>query len=405
MKRRLCAAAVAAALCAPSAAEAQFEQMFGDMLNAIEQQQNQQQNQQQVNPVGDPAANALRLIDLTGELNKKAEELEKSVAKVVYTIKLYQALNGAIWYRLGSELNEIYKLDSGAGAGYVKSFVTQTKDKRKSQQAALRHVEISAVDDIKGENHAIARNNGKVTLLRKSVEAYADALKGSGSFDKMIQRQDVPLDKLMNAYLDRIEMVTATVAASALVFSDMSGAYDRAMKDMNTAIAHFNEQSGILAAEMAKQAAIIALEINNIQETLDNNDDAFGIILAGIQAISVINDLNNALETMNNFNELKDWFDQNSKNILQASRAARKEIRDSVRTIQKLRPALDKSWRSHVAAAKKSASKSRIDMVKFEKKLGKIRSTGAKKGRALRKKDMAMLKTMMKKPRLRGSRS
>ena len=251
---------------------------------------------------GDPIANALRQIDIAKGIEEKARRLEESVGRVIYTVKLYQALNGGIWYRLGLQLNEIYKLNDHAEAGWVRQFIAATKRKRVAGQNALKFVEVNAVEDIRDQNHTISANNHKVAVLRKSVASYANAVAGQGSFEKLVADQSIPLDGMMNAYLTRVGDITATMEGAAIVFRDMSNSYTRAEYDMDVAIRTFEEQSGLVAAEVTKQIGILALEIANMKTAIDNaRDNPFGAIMVLAQGMTILSDLNNMQRTLNEF--------------------------------------------------------------------------------------------------------
>lgn len=349
---------------------------------------------------GDPLANALRQIDVAKGIQQKARQLEESVSRVIYTVKLYQALNGGIWYKLGLQLNEVYKLNDRAEAGWVKEFIAATKYKRVSGQKALQFVEVNAVDDIRNQNHTISANNAKIAVLRKSVAAYANAVAGQGSFEKLVADQTIPLDGMMNAYLSRVEDITATMGGAAIVFDEMSKSYARAVYDMDVAIRTFEEQSGLVAAEVTKQIGILALEIGNMKTAIDNaRNNPFGAILVLAQGMTILSDLNDMQTTLNEFNKTKEWFDANAQEILAASQGARQELAASLDTLKVLRPTLAKSWKRQCSAVSKAAAQLRKETVAFEAELEKVRQKAQRKAPAVGKSEMAEFDSLLKKPR------
>ena len=353
-----------------------------------------------INPTGDPLANALRQIDVAEEIQAKAQRLQESVGRVIYTVKLYQALNGGIWYKLGLQLNDIYKLNDQAQEGWVREFIAASKAKRISGQNALTYVEINAVDDIKEQNHTISNNNGKIAVLRKSVSAYANAVAGQGSFETLVANQNIPLDEMMNAYLTHVEDITATMEGASMVFDDMSYAYENAVGDMDRAIATFNEQSGLVAAEVTKQIGILALEIVHMKNAIDNaRDNPFQAIVVLAQGMSILSDLQKMQSTLSEFNEVKGWFDANSQEILAASRGARQELAASLDTMKTLRPTLTASWERQCVAVSQAAAKLRQETVAFEQDLEKVKARARAKAPAVQHSDMSELDSLMKKPR------
>ncbi len=349
---------------------------------------------------GDPMANALRQIDIAKGIQEKARRLEASVGRVIYTVKLYQALNGGIWYKLGLQLNEIYKLNDQAETGWVQQFIASTRNKRVAGQNALKFVEVNAVEDIRDQNHTISANNHKVAVLRKSVASYANAVAGQGSFAKLVADQTIPLDGMMNAYLTRVGDITATMEGAAIVFGDMAASYGNAEHEMGVAIRTFEEQSGLVAAEVTKQIGILALEIGNMKTAIDNaKDNPFGAILVLAQGMTILSDLNDMQNTLNDFNRIKEWFDANSQEILLASQGARQEIAASLDTLRVLRPTLASSWKRQCGAVSRAAAQLRKETVAFEAELAKVRQKARMKAPAVGKSDMAEFDALLKKPR------
>ena len=391
------AVAVTAAMLLPAPAFAQFGN-FLDALTGGGQQQNQGGGQQST---GDPLADALKQINLSEQIARKADELQGRLRDVIYTIKLYQALNGGVWYELGRQLNEVHKLDAGADDWYVKNFIAATREKRESGQKALHHVEINAVDDLEGQNHAIAANNGKIALLRKSVSAYVNAAAGAGTFDTLVANQDIPLDALMDAYLQRVGGIMTTMEGAALVFQDMSTAYDRAVGDMDAAIKSFEEQSGLVAAEVAKQTAVIAIQVLNVTQAMENANDAFTKVVIIMRATGILADLASVTDTLSTHQKAFDWFDANSGAILAASRGARTELQESMDTLTMLQPALMASWRLKMKAVSGAAQQYRNQTVEFESQLAQMKAAAPVNAAEVKEADMAELDTLMKKPRRR----
>jgi len=393
------AMAVTGMMSLPAPAFAQFGNLLDALTSGGQQQQQQKQGGAQQQSTGDPLADALKQIDLSKEIARKAEELQGRLRNVIYTIKLYQALNGGVWYELGRQLNEVYKLDAGASDWYVKNFISATRQKRESGQKALHHVEINAVDDLEDQNHAIAANNGKIALLRKSVSAYVNAAGGAGAFDSLVANQNIPLDALMGAYLQRVGGIMTTMEGAALIFQDMSTAYDRAVGDMNAAIKAFEEQSGLVAAEVAKQAAIIAIQVTNVSQAMNNANDAFTKVMIILQATQILTDLASVADTLGTHQETFDWFDANSGAILAASRGARTELQDSMDTLVMLQPALMASWKMKMRSVSGAAQKYRNETVSFESQLSQMQAAAPVKAATVKEADMAELDMLMKKPR------
>jgi hypothetical protein len=363
------------------------------------------QRQPQMPPSsGDPLVDALKQIDLSKQIAAKSAALQQRLGNVIYTIKLYQALNGGIWYQLGRQLNDIHKLNSRADAQWVRRFIAANKTKRVAGQSALKHVEVSAVDDIQDQNHTIANNNGKIQVLRQSVSAYVNALNKRGGFNRLVQNQNIPLNAMMDAYLRHIGNTMTTMESAALVFQDMSGAYRRAVGDMSGAIQAFDQQSGTVGAEVAKQAAIIAIQIINVTKALDQANDVMSKIMVGIQGAMILKDLASVAETLENHQKVFRWFDANSKSILAASRGARSELKASVKTMMSIRPALMKSWKSQMVVVRRAAAKQRRQTINFERQLAAMSRQAKQQAQTTKQVNMAELNTLLKKPRSLRSR-
>lgn len=348
---------------------------------------------------GDPIAQALKQIDIAKGIQAKAKQLEDSVIKVMYTVKLYQALNGGIWYKLGLQLNEIYKLNNQAETGWVRDFIAATKEKRISGQNALKYVEVNAIDDVTGQNHTISNNNGKIAVLRKSVAAYANAVAGQGSFEALVADQNIPLDDMMNAYLARVGEITATMDGAAMVFDDMSRSYENAVVEMDHAIKTFEEQSGLVAAEVTKQIGILALEVVHMKNAIDNaRSNPFQAIVILAQGMTILSDLQKMQTTLEDFNKVKDWFDANSQEILAASQGARAELGESIATLKTIRPTLAQSWKRQCSAVSEAAARLRNESVAFEQELATVRAKAEAEAPEVGKSDMDELDALLAKP-------
>jgi hypothetical protein len=237
-------------------------------------------------------------------------------------------------------------------------------------------------------------------VLRKSVSAYANAVAGQGSFDNLVANQNIPLDEMMNAYLTHVEDITATMEGAAMVFGDMSLSYEDAVGDMDKAIAAFNEQSGLVAAEVTKQIAILALEVVHMKDAIDNaKSNPFQAIVVLAQGMSILSDLNNMQTTLSEFNEVKDWFDANSQEILAASQGARQELQASLDTLVTLRPTLAASWQRQCSAVSQAAAQLRQQSVAFEQELAQVKARAQAKAPTVQHSDMSELDALMKKPR------
>jgi hypothetical protein len=319
---------------------------------------------------------------------------------VIYTVKLYQALNGGIWYKLGLQMHEVYKLDYQANAAFVRQFIEATRAKRTAGQNALKFVEVNAVEDIQGANHTISNNNQKIVVLRKSVATYVDAIARQPTFERLVADQNIPLDAMMGAYLGRVEEITANMEGAARVFENMSFAYEDAVYDMDVAIQTFEEQGALVSAEIVKHLGILALEIANLTQSIDNaKENPFGAIMVLAQGFQILSDLRSMQETLSAFNETKDWFDAHSREILAASRGARQELAESLKTLQAIRPVLAASWRKQCGAVGLAAAELRREQTDFETQLEEMRRRGMQKAATVEKTEMEELDALLKKPR------
>lgn len=349
---------------------------------------------------GDPIAGALRQIELGHAIQEKSETLQRRVRDVIYRIKVFQAQVGGIWYRLGLQLNELYKLDADAETGWVKQFIAATERKRISGQSALKFVQVNAVDDIRDQNHTIARNNAKIEVLRQSVAAYVNALSGDRGFEELVARQDIPLEAMMNAYLVRVEEVTATLESASRTFGRMSNAYRASVGDMELAIGDFNQQSGLLTANAIKHAGVVALEIAHVRETLNNsNNNFFQLAFTAVQGIQIVKDGTQMVSTLNSLADTHKWFDAHSLEILHASRGAQAELIASASTLRAIRPRLMESWQRNSRAASEAAAALRGQTIAFEQQLEVVREKGRQRSEVIERGDLSELNALLKRPR------
>ena len=373
---------------------------FGSFMQGLFGVPSQQpsNNQKTIAPgTGDPVAHALRQIDVARGIQQKAALLESQVLDVISTIKVYQAVNGAMWLEIGKHMSAINKLDAQADAVMVKQFISATQSKRNAYRSALKSVVLNPSADIELTNQTLSANTAKVSRLRQSVAMLVNEQSKAGSFENLVRQQNIPLDAMMRAYISRIEDVVATMDSATTVFSDMSREYQVAQASMGKAINTFEEQGGQVAVEASKQVAILALEIARMTEIVNGNNDALSIVLGVVQGVQILQDLNALTETLNTFQGTMDWFDKNSQQILTASQGARQELGMSVQTLQSIRPQLVSSWQSKVATVNKVAASERKRTLQFDKELAKSLAKAKAKAPAMAKQDMDEMQFMKKK--------
>ncbi len=320
------------------------------------------------------------------ELAAIVAEMENNVLSVLHTIKLYQALNGAVWHQVGRELSAVRKLGRATGPAQVKAFIAANKKKRASGRAAFRYVRVNPADHIKGSNHVIATNTLKVETLRNSVDTLVNAMSGPGAFQKLAANQNVPLDEMMNAYLARVKSVMVALERAALVFDDMAVAYTEAIADMDTAIAAYKENADSVHRDMMTYNTLFFME-------------AAGGTDVGAQQLS--EDLRAVRATFNKFQEDKRWFDAHSGEILAGSRAAGLEVVRSSEALGRIRVRLQKSWSAQMKAINAAAAAQRGTSRAFEKSLASMEREARKEAKPLKAADWKKLKSM-KQGSLRG---
>lgn len=347
---------------------------------------------------GDPIAAALRQIDVAKEIKAKAEALQANVLDVVSTVKVYQAVNGAMWLEIGKQISALNKLDDSADALHVKQFIVATEQKRNAYRSALKSVSLNPSADIAQTNQTLAANTQKVSKLRQSVATLVEAQSAPGSFDKLVRQQNVPVDDMMKAYIVRIEDTVAAMDAAANVFSDMSREYQAAHANMAKAIQTFQEQGSLYTAEITKQVGILALEVARMTEIVNQkNNNAFAMILGVVQGVQILSDLQTMTETMQALQNSYDWFDKNSQHILAGSQAARQELVNSVQTLKTIRPKLVASWQVKMKTMGTVAQKERAMSVKFDQELDKCLARAKAKAPTMAKQDLDEMNFMKKK--------
>lgn len=377
--------AIAATLLLVSFSASAQQDPFGSMLQGIfggQQQRPQQappqyQQQQQRTVVydgsnEDAAAYLLRQINLGKEIAAKAEQLKYSVLDVVYTVKVYQSANAALWLDLGQQAQAINSLEDRANAnnGWIRQFIASTKDKRNVYRSALRKVTLNPSADIKDVANTLSSNNRTVAQLRQSVSILVDSAAGGGqgnsTFMQLVAKQNVPLDELMGAYMERMELAITTMNGASITFRNMQQDYDNAVRQMQVAIKAFEDQSQLVVAESAKQVAILGLGIARMTQVLNQRNDVFAIVQGVTRGAQLVEDAQSLISTLNSFNETRDWFDKNAQAITIASREARTELNESVQAMQQVRTKLVQSWSNNIKAINAAAQRERKLQTKFD---------------------------------------
>lgn len=369
-----------------SASAQQGQDPFGSLLQGIFGGQQQQRPQQQYPPQyqqqpqrpvvydgssQDAAAYLLRQIDIGKEIAAKAEQLKLSVLDVVYTIKVYQSANAALWLDLGQQAQAINSLEDRANAsnGWIRQFIASTKYKRNVYRSALRKVTLNPSADIKEVANTLSSNNRTIRQLRQSVSILVDSAAGGGpgnsTFVQLVAKQNVPLDELMGAYMQRMELAIATMNGASITFRNMQRDYDAAVQQMQVAIKAFEDQGQLVVAESVKQVAILGLGISRLSEVLKQRNDVFAMIQGVTRGAQLIDDATSLIQTLNTFSETRDWFDKNAQAIVIASREARTELGESVQAMQQVRTKLVQSWSGNIKTIAAAAQRERQLQTRF----------------------------------------
>jgi hypothetical protein len=427
MKRlkRLSGGAIAATLMLVSFSASAQQDPFGSVLQGIfgGQQQRPQQappqyQQQRQAPVvydgssEDAAAYLLRQIDLGKQIAAKAEELKLSVLDVVYTIKVYQSANAALWLDLGQQAQAINSLEDRANAnnGWIRQFIASTKEKRNVYRSALRKVTLNPSADIKEIANTLSTNNRTISQLRQSVSILVDGATGStpgnSAFAQLVTKQNVPLDELLGAYMQRMELAIATMNGASITFRNMQRDYDNAVRQMQVAIKAFEDQGQLVAAESVKQVAVLGLGIARMTQVMKQRNDVFAIVQGVARGAQLVNDAQSLISTLNTFSETRDWFDKNAQAIVIASRDARTELAESVQAMQQVRAKLVQSWGNNIKSISAAAQRERQLQTKFAAEFEQTVKRGANRAAEASATDRQELEQRLgRKPSLRTKTS
>lgn len=279
---------------------------------------------------GDNGGNILRAEELTKELDQITAKIQNSVD----TIIKYQAANGMLWYAMGTQINDISRLDEMSNAE-LSDFIKNSNNVVNAYRQALANRSVAADRELTASDEVLARNTQKVRALRESVATLVDSQMGTGTLDNLLKKDDQQLNAVANAYKQQVASTVALMGSARDTFASMGNDFDKMAVDLNSAIEDAVTQGLILVTEGLAVYATLASDGGSIL------DKAVG----AVRAVQVAAALFESIETIQ-------WMEANSEAIIKANEAARAELAEGQVIMAELRTKLMRSWAQNSAAFK-----------------------------------------------------
>jgi len=333
----------------------------------------------------DIIAKALDQIKLSEKIAKKTAAMEYEVGRVFTRIRTYQAMQGAIWFNIGKSYYQLQKDVTALGNRGSKrcscdEFCRLTRSKRLAQAELLNQIAIKPTAGLVETAEIISLNNRTNHNLRLSVsEVISKNPLLAESFARQIKQQNQALDKLLTAYTERVGDIYLSYLFAERSFKAISKELQQASREMSRAIARFNEQGRLVAAEATKHIAILALHGAKLSALLKDHDRSFWQnIQLGAQVANLIKRIGRLTVTLRNFVQTRKKFATQSAVIRQAAAQAREEIAASGLAVRNLRKKLNRSWAQQIAMIKKASRKEKLKIKDLKKAMARIEKRNRK---------------------------
>ena len=342
----------------------------------------------------DIIAKALDQIKLSEKIARKTEAMELEVGRVFTRIRTYQAMQGAIWFNIGKNYYQLQKdlasLELGSKGCGCKEFCRRTRAKRLAQIELLNQVAIKPTEGLIDTAEIISLNNKTNRNLRLSVnEVISKNPLLADTFTTQIKKQNQALDNLLRAYTERVGDIYLSFLFAERSFKEISRELGQAAREMSRAIARFNEQGRLVAAEATKHIAILALHGAKLSSLLRDHDRSFWQnIQLGAQVANLIKRIGRLTATLRRFVQTRKKFAAQAAVIRQAAAQAREEIAASGLAVRNLRKKLNRSWARQIATIKKTCKQEKVKIKNLKKTMAAIE----KKNRKLTRRMYASLR-------------
>ncbi len=342
----------------------------------------------------DIIAKALDQIKLSEKIARKTEAMELEVGRVFTRIRTYQAMQGAIWFNIGKNYYQLQKdlasLELGNKGCGCKEFCRRTRAKRLAQIELLNQVAIKPTEGLIDTAEIISLNNKTNRNLRLSVnEVISKNPLLADTFTTQIKKQNQALDNLLRAYTERVGDIYLSFLFAERSFKEISRELGQAAREMSRAIARFNEQGRLVAAEATKHIAILALHGAKLSSLLRDHDRSFWQnIQLGAQVANLIKRIGRLTATLRRFVQTRKKFAAQAAVIRQAAAQAREEIAASGLAVRNLRKKLNRSWARQIATIKKTCKQEKVKIKNLKKTMAAIE----KKNRKLTRRMYASLR-------------
>ncbi|WP_320169356.1 SH3 domain-containing protein [Maridesulfovibrio sp.] len=307
--------------------------LFGAFASALlgGPQQNAQPQSQ-----NDALKDILKSISASKELAQKTVEIREQMLSALNETRALQSLVGATV----AAMNNNYKAAADTARG-----VRNTGMQKISIKAFIQDLSYEPTTSIEGAAVKIAENGRMLSALETKIKSEAD------SFSQLNAEQIQNLNSIIDAFSANLHASNALYDLSIDKSGNVIVGIDRAM----TA---YDEKAGPMAAEVTKQAGIIALATAELVAQISNaQNNPIGALTAIPRLIEIQEELTNLTTLFSDFQQDYEYIENNSALITGQGREISKIIMTARRKNTQVTTMLEAYYQQRLSLSKRLKDK------------------------------------------------
>lgn len=296
----------------------------------------QQQAHGQPRSQNDAIKDILKSVDTGKELAQKTVEIREQMLAALNETRALQSLVGATV----SAMNNNYKAAADTAKG-----VSSAGMQKISIKAFIQDLSYEPTDSIEGAAVKIAENGRMLQALETQIKSEA------ADFSQLNTQQIQNLDSIIDSFSTNLHASNALYDLSIEKSNNVILGIDRAIQA-------YDEKAGPLAAEVTKQAGIVALATAELVAQISNaQNNPVGALTALPRMIEIQEELTNLTSLFSDFQEDYEYIENNSGLITQQGRDISRIIMTARRKNTQVTTLLESYYQQKVALSKRLKDK------------------------------------------------
>ncbi|WP_432735653.1 SH3 domain-containing protein [Maridesulfovibrio sp. FT414] len=314
-----------------------------------------QQHAVQPQSQNDAIKDILKSVSVGKELAQKTVEIREQMLTALNETRALQSLVGATV----AAMNDNYKAAADTARG-----VSTTGMKKISIKAFIQDLSYEPTESIEGAAVKIAENGKMLNALENQIKSEA------ADFSNLNAQQIQNLDSIIDSFSNNLHASNAMYDLSIEKSNNVIVGIDRA-------ITAYDEKAGPLAAEVTKQAGIVALATAELVGQISNaQNNPIGALTAIPRLIEIQEELTNLTTLFKDFQADYEYIENNSALITQQGKDISRIIMTARRKNTQVTTMLESYFQQKLALSsrlkEKLASQAASGFAEVEKKASSV---------------------------------